>query len=164
MNDRSLLAQDGHIVNILPPVNVTGGTTAQAFSMAQADHADIILLIGADASGLGTITVQAGTATAAVGATVAGAAAIPFSVWKQETAGASKDVLGVRTAVASAGFSPSANANIFYVIGVNANDLPAGSNYVQLVLANGANTCIAGAVAILTGLGYAGESNPTATA
>lgn len=164
MNDRSLLAQDGHIVNILPPVNVTGGQTAQAFSMAGADHADIILQIGVSAAATGLVTVQVGTATAAVGAAVAGAAAIPFSLWKQETAGAANDVLGALTAVSATGFTPSANDGIFYVLGVDAKDLPAGSNYVQLAIANTSNSVIASAVAILTGLRNAGESNPTATA
>jgi hypothetical protein len=157
-------AQKGHVVNILPPVDVTGGKTSQAFSMAGAAHATIILQIGVSAAAPTGVTVQAGTATAAVGASVAGAAAIPFDVFKQETAGAPNDVLGVRTACTATGFVPSANDGIFYVIEIDGDNLPAGSPYVQLNIANAANSVIASAVAVLSGLRYAGESNPPATA
>lgn len=156
-------AQDEHVVNILPPVDVTGGKTSQAFSMAGARHASIILQIGVSAAAPTGVTVQAGTATAAVGASVAGAAAIPFDLFKQETAGAGNDVLGTRTATAATGFVPSANDGIFYVIEIDGDSLPAGSPYVQLNIANGVNSVIASAVAVLSGLGYSGESNPTAT-
>ncbi len=157
-------AQKGHVVNILPPVDVTGGKTSQAFSMAGASHASIILQIGASAAAPTGVTVQAGTATAAVGASVAGAAAIPFDLFKQETAGAANDVLGTRTPITTAGFAPSANDGIFYVIEFDGEDMPAGSPYVQLNIANGVNSVIASAVAILSGLRFAGESNPTVTA
>ena len=106
---------------------------------------------------------QAGTATAAVGAAVAGAAAIPFDLYKQETAGANNDVLGTRTATAVAGFTPSANDGIFYVIEVDGDNLPAGSPYVQLAIANGVNSVIASAIAILSGSRYAGDQSLTAT-
>jgi hypothetical protein len=157
-------AQKEHVVNILPPVDVTGGKTSQAFSMAGASHATIILQIGVSAAAPTGVTVQAGTATAAVGASVAGAAAIPFDLFKQETAGAANDVLGARVAATTSGFVPSANDGIFYVMEIDAEDLPAGSPYVQLNIANAANSVIASAVAILSGIRYAGESNPTATA
>lgn len=157
-------AQKGHVVNHLPPVDITGGTTGQAFSMANAAHATIILQIGVSAAAPGLVTVQAGTATAAVGANVAGAAAIAFDVFKQETAGAANDVLSTRTAVAAAGFTPAATDGIFYVIEIDADNLPANKNWVQLALANTTNSVIASAVVILSGERYAGEANPTATA
>lgn len=157
-------AQKGHVVNALPPVDVTGGKQSQAFSMADAAHASIILQIGVSAAPVTGVTVQAGTATAAVGSDVAGATAIAFDVFKQETAGANNDVLGTRTAVSASGFAPSANDGIFYIIEIDADNLPAGSPYVQLKIANGTNSVIASAVAILSGNRYAGESNPTATA
>ncbi len=157
-------AQAGHVVNILPPVNVTGGTTSQAVSMALAAHLTIILQLGVQAAALTGVTVNAGTATAAVGAAVPGATAIPFNLYKQETAGAANDVLGVTDPVAATGFVPAAGTGIFYVIEIDGDTLPAGSDYVQLDIANGANSVIASAVAILSGLRLAGESNPTATA
>ncbi len=158
------VSQDAHVVNALPPVDITGGTTGQAFSMAGFGHATIVLQIGVSAAAPGLVTVQAGTATAAVGANVAGAAAIAFDVYKQETAGASHDVLGARVAAATTGFTPAATDGIFYVIEIDADNLPSGSPYVQLALANTTNSVIASAVAILSGARYAGDQSPTATA
>jgi hypothetical protein len=158
------VAESGHVVNALPPVDVTGGKTSQAVKMALAGHVSFILQIGVSAAAVTGVTVQAGTATAAVGSNVAGAAAIPFRVYKQETAGAANDVLDAGTDVTPSGFVPSANDGIFYVIEIDADQLPAGSPYVQLNIANGANSVIASAVAVLSGLRLAGLSNPTVTA
>jgi len=159
-----VIAEQAHVVNILPPVDITGGKKSQAFSMAKHGHATILLQVGVSAAAWTSIVVQAGTATAAIGSDVAGNTAIPFSIYKQETAGADKDVLGARTAVLAAGYTPSANDGIFYAIEIDASELPDGSPYVQLVLANGSNSVIASAVAVLTGERYAGVSSATATA
>ena len=37
------ISQDAHVVNVLPPVDITGGKTSQAFSMAGFGHATICL-------------------------------------------------------------------------------------------------------------------------
>lgn len=153
------LAQDCHLVNILPPVDVTGGKTAQAFSMAGAGHASIVLQLGVSAAAPSAVTLNACTSNAGANATPIG-----FNLHKQETAGASEDVLGAVDPVTDAGFVPSANDGIFYVLEVDADTLPDGSDYLQLAIANGDNSVIASAIAILSGLRYAGESNPTATA
>ena len=158
------LSEDTHIVNVLPPVDITGGKTTQAVKMAYHGHASFVLQLGASAAAPGAVTVQAGSATAAVGSAVAGATAIPFKVYKQEVAGAANDVLGVKVAATTSGFTPSANDGIFYVIEVDADDLPAGLPYVQLSLANTANSVIASAVAILSGSRYAGSQSDTVTA
>jgi hypothetical protein len=158
------VAQKGHVVNILPPVNVTGGAISQAVCMKDAGMISIVVQLGVQADPLTSITLTAGTATAAVGTASAGAAAIPFNYWAQTTAGAANDTLGtIQAATASGITAPSGNNGIFYVLEVNADDLPAGSDYVQLVLAAPADSIIASAVAILSGLRYAGEQNPTAT-
>jgi len=156
-------AEQGHIVNILPPVDITGGKTCQAFSMKDYQHACLLVQIGVSAAAFTKILVSAGTATAAVGATVAGATAIPFALYAQETAGANNDVLGARQAVTSAGYTPSANDGIFYVIEIDANELPDGSPYVQLSFTNGANSVIASAAAVLTGARFAEQQSPTET-
>lgn len=158
------VAEAGHVVNALPPVDITGGKTTQAVDTALASHVSFILQLGVSAAAPGAVTVQAGSATAAIGANVAGATALPFRVYKQETAGASNDVLDVGTDVTASGFTLSANDGIFYVIEVDADQLPSGKPYVQLALANGANSVIASVVALLSGLRYAGLSNPTVTA
>jgi hypothetical protein len=159
----SVLAEEAHVVNILPPVDITGGKVSQAFSMGKYQHATIVLQIGVSAAAFTKIFVDQGTATAAVGTPIAGAAHIAFSIYTQETAGADKDVLSARTAVASTGYTPSAADGIFYVIEVDASELTDGNSYVQLNLTNGANSVIASAVAILSGGRYVGSASATVT-
>jgi hypothetical protein len=159
----NVLAETSHFVNILPPIDVTGGAKSQAFSMKNYGHASILLQIGVSAAAFTKIIVQYGTATAAVGSDVAGNTAMPFSIYKQETAGAANDILGARTAVTSAGYTPAATDGIFYVIEIDARELPDGDPYVQLVLTNGSNSVIASAVAVLSGARFSGSSQATAT-
>lgn len=154
-----VLAEQGHVVNILAPVDVTGGVTAQRFSMANYQHASIIFQIGVSAAAFTALLVK--NCTLASGGT---ATAIAFSIYKQETAGASHDVLGARTAVTAAGYAPSANDGIFYVIELDANELTDGFPWVELSLTNGTNSVIASAVAILSGARYAETQSPTVTA
>jgi hypothetical protein len=154
-----VIAEQGHVVNILAPVDVTGGKTAQAFSMHNYGHATIVVQVGVSAAAFTKIIVNQCT-----DASGSNPVAIPFSIYKQETAGADKDVLGARTAVLAAGYTPSAADGIFYVIELDASELADGSEFVQLQLTNGSNSVIAAAIAILTGSRFAEVSSATATA
>lgn len=158
------LSQDAHTVNILPPVDITGGASAASISMANFAHLSIILQIGVSAAAPGAVTLNAGAAAAALGTPISSPTALTFDVYKQETAGSSHDVLGGRTAETTAGFTPAATDGIFYVIELDADSLPAGNPYVQLALANATNSVIASAVAILSGARFAGDQSLTATA
>ena len=151
------LAERGHIVNILSPIDITGGKTGDVFSMAKYSHATIIVQIGVSAAAFTKILVNECTDFAGAGAT-----AIAFNVYKEETAAG--DTLGARTAVAAAGLTPSANDTIMYVIELDASELTEDSHFVQLSLTNTTNSVIASAVAILTGARYAEEQSPTAIA
>lgn len=151
------LAEIGHIVNILPPVDITGGVTGDVFSLKNHAHATIIVQVGVSAAAFTKIIVNECTAFDGTGAT-----AIPYSVYKEETAAG--DTLGARTDVTAAGLTPSANDSIFYVIEIDAADLSEGSHFVQLSLTNGTNSVIASAVAILTGARFAGDQSATAIA
>lgn len=168
-------SEAGHIVNILPPVDITGGKVSQAFSMAGYKHATIIIQVGVSAAAFTKILLDVGTATAAVGTPVANATAIPFNLYTQETAGAANDVQSAIQNIAAAGYTPSANDGIFYVIEIDANELEAALagalsgtlgqfSYLQLSLTNTSNSVIASAVAILSGSRYAEAQSLTATA
>lgn len=146
-----VLAEQGQIVNLLPPVDITGGKTAQAFSMAGFAHASILLLVGVSAAAFTSLVVNACTDISGDNPV-----AIPFNVYKQETAGAGNNTLGARTAVLAAGLAPSANDGIFYVIELDASELPQGSPFVQVVLANGSNSVIAAGIAVLSGARFSG--------
>ncbi len=154
-----VIAEQGHVVNLLAPVDITGGKTGQAFSMKKYAHASILLMVGVSAAAFTKIIVNQCTDAAGDNPV-----AIPFSIYKQETAGAAADVLGARTAVLAAGYTPSANDGIFYVIELDASELADGSPYVQVQLTNGTNSVIAGGIAVLTGARYAEAQSGTATA
>jgi len=154
-----VIAEQAHVVQLFAPVDVTGGITAQRFSMKNYQHASILVQIGVSAAAPTAIVLKQCQDSSGTGAT-----AIPFSAYKQETAGASHDVLGARTAVTSAGIAPSANDGIFYVIELDANELADGYPWVELSITNGTNSVIASASAILTGARYAETQSPTVTA
>jgi hypothetical protein len=154
-----VISEEAHVVNILAPVDITGGFTAQRFSMANYGHATIVLQVGVSAAAFTALILK--NCTLASGGT---ATAIPYSIYKQETAGASHDVLGARTAVLAAGYAPSANDGIFYVIEVDASELADGFPYLELSGTNGSNSVIASAIAILSGARYAESQSPTVTA
>ncbi len=152
------IAEMGHVVNVLPPIDITGGANGDVFSMENYGHATIIVQVGVSAAAFTTIKINECTSFAAAGAT-----AIAFSVYKEETAAG--DTLGARVAVAAAGMTPSANDTIMYVIELDASELSDGSQFVQLALANAsANSVIASAVAILSGSRYAKTLSATAIA
>jgi hypothetical protein len=154
MSKGFVIAEMGHIVNILPPIDITGGVTGDVFSMRNHAHATIIVQIGVSAAAFTKIIVNECTDFAGTGAT-----AIAHSIYKEETAAG--DTLGARTAVPAAGTTPSANDTIMYVIELDAAQLTAGSPYVQLSLTNGANSVIASAVAILSGARYGQDQSVT---
>lgn len=149
-----VIAEQGHVVLAQPPIDITGGKTCQAFSMKKYQHAAILVLVGVSAAAFTKIIVNACTDAAGDSPT-----ALPFSIYTMETA--ASDTLGARTAVTSAGYTPSANDNIFYVIELDGNELPDGSPYVQVQLTNGVNSVIAAVVAVLTGARYAEMQSPT---
>lgn len=153
-----VIAEQGHIVNVLAPVDITGGLSSQAVSMKEHGHVTFIVQIGVSAAAFTKIFVD--QCTAADGT---GAAAIPFSIYTQEVAGASHDVLSARTAVTAAGYTPAATDGIFYVIELDASELADGFPYVRVRFTNGSNSVIASAVAILTGSRFAESPSATAT-
>lgn len=150
-------AQDGHVVPVLAPVDITGGKVGAAFSMKNHAHASILLQIGVSAAAFTKILVNACTDAAGSNPT-----AIPFDIFTCENA--NTDVTSGRTPVPVAGYTPSAVDQIFYVIELDASQLPQGSPYVQLQLTNGANSVIASAVAILSGGRFVNDQSATVLA
>jgi hypothetical protein len=146
--------EDGHIVNILPPVDITGGKQGDRFSMANYGHASIIVQVGVSAAAFTKIILNACTADTGGVAT-----AIPYTLYPQETA--LGDVVGAKESVAATGRTPSANDGIFYIIELDARELPEDSKWVELSLTNTANACLASAIAILSAARYGQRSSPT---
>lgn len=152
------LGVDAHIVNLIPPVDITGGAAPDVFSMKKHAHATIIIQIGVSAAAPTSIILN-GCDNFAGDNPVA----IPFDCRKEETANG--DTLDAKTTYAATGITaPSANNGIMYVLEIDAEKLPAGKEFILLAIANGVNSVIASAVAILTGARYAGEESATAIA
>lgn len=150
-------AEMGHVVNIIPPVDITGGKTGDVFSMAEWAHASIIVQIGVSTAAFTKILLYECTSLAA-----AGAAAIAFNYYAEETAAG--DTLAARAAALAAGVTPNAADNIMYVIELDASELTDLYHFVQLSLTNTTNSVIASAVAILSGGRNAMDANVTAIA
>lgn len=156
------VSEAGHVVNLIPPVDGNAGApvSAQGFSMKGHAHASIIIQFGVTAAAPTSIILNASTAASA-GTTTA----LPFRYYAQTTAGKSNDVLTGPTLVAATGItSVSAADGIFYVIEIDAAELPDGSPYLQLALTNPASGALNSAVAILSGARNAYQSSATVTA
>lgn len=149
-----VIAEEGHIVNILPPIDITGGVACDRFTMEGYAHVTLILQIGVSGAAFTKIFVK--ECDAFSGGT---ANAIAYSIYKEETA--LGDTLGPRVAVTTAGATPSANDGIFYVIELDASELTDGFPFVELSMTNTGNSVIAGAVAILSGSRYGEVESPT---
>jgi hypothetical protein len=149
-----VISQEGHVAQLLAPVSTSGGKTAFAFGMQNYQHASIIILQGAVAGQETSIVVNNCSNQAGANATP-----MPFNVFKAETA--NTDVLGAKTPITSAGFQPTATGGTFYVIEMDAAELPQGQPYVQVVIANGANADFCAVLVVLSGSRFAEDQSPS---
>jgi hypothetical protein len=161
--DRFFLAQSGHTVMALAPVNITGGVHSAAINLKNYKHLSAIIALGALSATTGLITVEACTSQAG-----AGPVAIPFNLYPQETTNA--DVLGPVVAVPASGYQPPVTPNIFYVLEIDAAAIPnsnpttgasLGLNYLRVSIADGADTDFAAIFFVLSGARYASDQSPT---
>jgi hypothetical protein len=139
-----VVAQQAHVVVPLYPVSTSGGKTAQAFSMKRYQHASVIIARGAQAAQETSVVLNACTDASGDNPTP-----IPFNVFHGSTE--STDTLGPKTPVTSSGYQPVATPNTFDVIEIDASELPQGSPYLQVVIANGSNVDLDCILAILSG-------------
>lgn len=147
------LSEAAHFVNALPPKNISGGATSDRFNLKQHAHASIVVQIGVSAAAATKILLNAYAASS-------GGVAEPigYKLHAEETA--LGDTLGAKEDVTSAGKTPSANDNIFYVIEIDSAELPEGKPWLEVQITNGSgNSVIASALAILTGARYAGSAD-----
>lgn len=143
------LFEQAHYVNLLPPVDGTGGKTSDVFHMKNHAFANILMQIGVSAAAATKIFVDACSNAAGDNSE-----AIPFDLYAEETA--EGDTFAARQSVTAAGYTPSANNSIMYGIFVDAARLPDDKPYVRIRLTNGTNSFLVSAVAILTGPRYTG--------
>jgi hypothetical protein len=149
------VAQECHVVNLLPPASYSSTKTSGKFNMKGWRHATIILQQGAQTTPP-TVTLNSSDNGSPENTT-----AIPFNLHKCETAynATNGDVLGARVAETDAGFATAATANVFYVIELDADTLPAGQDFVELVLTS--PNIYASAVVVLSAGRYEHDQSET---
>ena len=155
------LAEDGHVVIGIYPVDTAGGATSDCFSMRDWAHVDILVVYGSTADATTSIIVKECASKAG------GGNAIAYDVYKCETTGAAAncDVLGnmvPAATVTAAGINPADTNNIFYVISIDAAQLTAGYEWLEVVLLNAAaNINMATVIALFSGGRYVGPGTRT---
>ena len=146
------IAEGGHVINAMPPIDITGGVESDVWSMQDFDHCTIIVAIGVSAAAFTKIILNACddfVPTTQV--------ALPFALYAEETAAG--DTLAAREAVAAAGKTPSANDNIMYVIEVDQAELLAsGHPNLNVSITAGAVAVLASILVICSGNRYADQS------
>ena len=152
------IAEEGHVVSLLGAENISGGVASQVFTLRDAAKCNIILGFGAESAAPGTLQLFAGTDS-----TMATSLPILFDLYRQETNGSNFDTLAPRLPVPAAGYALPGTPNTYYILHVQADQLPHEYPWLQLRIADGANTDLAAAFAVLTGLRYAGANQPSAT-
>lgn len=151
-----VVAEDGHPVQALAPVDINGGKNSDVWSMANASHASISIWLGVT-GGATTITVEE-----CDDFTPSNSTAIAFSYYKEETAGG--DTLGARTAATSSGFAASTNDGVFYYIEIDDSQLSDGFPNLRIVLSNPSGATFGSVSVLLSGGRYPQESSATAIA
>lgn len=186
------LATAGHVVNVLPPVNITGGVTGQAFSMKGAEHVSIIVSFGAVPSPpVAPTAITVSQCSSAAGANAALLASFRYyyttsaalsggdvyngAAQSQSNAPSVPPNWTASTAgiTSASGALPTNVNNLVYVIEIDAAELETSTvdvvgtvtelPYLQVAITNGSNAIYASIIAVLTGLRYAYNVNATAT-
>lgn len=149
------IAEEGHVVNILPPQDVAAGVNSDVFSLKGYAHATIIVQAGSTNADAGNVTIEECDDFTPTTDT-----AITFNYYAETTAAG--DTLGAKTSAAT--IDVSANDNIMYVIEIDAQQLTDG--YPNLILKWSAcgGATIGSAVAILSGARYGSPESATAIA
>jgi hypothetical protein len=171
------IAEAGHVVNLLPPQNITGDSSATpinpAFSMKNYKHASILIAFGAEATQDATNLILYLCSSAAGASPIA----IPFNCYTQAAGGAGNDVLTGIQNVPATGLvlsGTNAPANGLIVIEIDANELEAATgaplggslgvdSYVGIGLGSPAAADFAAILVVLSGARFANVASPTVT-
>ncbi len=146
------IAQEMHIVNALPPVDIAGSGTSDWIHMENASHITFLVMQGVGS--VATVTVNNATGSGGTGT-----ATMAFDYYL-ETA-ANGDTLGNKTAATTAGVALNTNDDTMMIIEVDASQLPDGSKWINVTTTT-ASASLLGITAILSGYRYQQENTITA--
>jgi hypothetical protein len=152
-------AQEEHVVQMIKPASYSSTTTSAVIDLKNWEHCTLIYQQGV-AGTPPTITINAANAESPTSVE-----AIGFNLHTGENGygNANADVLSGRTAVASTGYQPAATAGIVEVLEIDADTLPEGYDFLELV-ATSPTGCYFGVVAILSGGRYVHDQSETVLA
>ena len=148
------IAEQGHIVNILPPASAVTALTSDSFLMENWGHASIIVQTGAGS--VSTITVFDSASAAASGASM-------IFNYAQETTASGDTLDAALQAATTAGVAMPTADNVFMVIEINSDQLRDGYPWI-LIRASATTANYISAVAILSGGRYQKDITATAIA
>lgn len=157
------VTQDGHVVNVLPPVSAGAAQTGVRFSMANYAHASLLLRFGAAGGPTGAITLKV-YPTESGGSGVA----IPFKYAVQNAGSAPFDVFSEWAQATATGYTPSADAaDEIIAIEIDSDDTLVAANgaYVELDIAVGSlgtTAQVLDALGIMSGSRYGADMSATA--
>lgn len=154
---RFVLAEEGHVVQALAPVDINGGVNSDVWDMGDYSHCSIIVALGVT-GGATTVTVEE-----CDDFTPSNATAIAFSYYAEATA--SGDTLGARTAATTSGFAASTNDGVFYVIEIDSQQLTTdGYAKLRVALSDPSGATFASVIVVLSGARYGEEQSATVIA
>ena len=147
------IAEQGHVVQLIAPVNITAAATSEVFSMENWAHATIIVYGGAGSST--TITVsECDDFTPTSSATITYA-------YTQETTAAGDTQTAALAAAGTAGIGIGAASGVYTIIEIDADELTDGMPCLQINLTDPGAGKVVCATAILSGGRY--QEDVTAT-
>ncbi len=149
-----LVPEEAHTVPALPPQDINGGVQSVWWRMTTYARAAVVVGFGTTAAAPTAIRVQA-----AADDTGTDAEDIGFAYYPEETAGA--DTPGPRATADATGLTPAGTDDIFYVLDIDARDLPDGKPWLSVAIDAGADSIMAHVTAVLTGPRYAGRDQPS---
>lgn len=156
------VAEGGHIVQVLPPVSISGGKTGQRFHTKDAQHVSIIVSIG----------VMAATAPTAMLVKVCkdvngtGATAVPFRYYKSFSNGQTVDRTSPPIIATSSGITSfDVASNQFFILEIDTQEsLSTGDAsqttdfpYIEWSITDSGNATFMCAIAVLSGNRYAAQ-------
>lgn len=151
------LAHDTHIAVYRYPVDLDSSQQSAQdtdwLNFGKHSHVSIIIALGVTGA---AAVVKLQASADAVGTSPTDLA---FNVYKEETDGV--DILGARVAVASTGLTCSTANNIFYVIEMDAAELPEGKPFLGVHIADPAAATIGCVIAVFSGPRYGGPESAT---
>ncbi len=155
------IAEMGHVVQLWEPADHTAAESTKVVRMENYDHCTVIISYGATPAADGLILVESCNNMTPTTHTE-----IVFDYYEciLDFEGALGDVLSAKKSAAVTGMVPTAVANIFYVIELEASQLVSGHIGFRFSQANPTGASIMSAVAILSGSRYASPQSPTAIA